>query len=123
MRFRLRSAPPVRDRQQIERDLARLGVAGDLRDALCRRLEPIAPTLSEDAYQAALIGIAAASDVGRAGERELARSLGDLREVQRLLGLFSDEMKKLDAALRVLSNYVQRMRPKSSAPERPRSVH
>jgi hypothetical protein len=123
MRLRFRSAPPVRDRQQIERDLARLGVGEDLRDALCRRLEPIAPTLSEDAYQAALVGIAAASDVQRRGERELARSLGDLREVQRLLGLFSDEMKKLDAALRVLSNYVQRMRPKSSAPERPRSVH
>lgn len=123
MRFRLRSAPPVRDRQQIERDLARLGVAEDLRDALGQRLAPIAPTLSEDAYQAALVGIAAASDVRRASERELARSMGDLREIQRLLGVFSDEMKKLDAALRVLSSYVQRMRPKSSAPERPRSVH
>ena len=123
MRFRLRSAPPVRDRQQIERDLARLGVAEDLRDALGQRLAPIAPTLSEDAYQAALVGIAAASDVRRASERELERSMGDLREIQRLLGVFSDEMKKLDAALRVLSSYVQRMRPKSSAPERPRSVH
>ena len=123
MRFRFRSAPPVRDRQQIERDLAQLGVAEDLRGAMCQRLEAIMPTLGEDAYQAELIGIAAANEVRGRGERELARSLGDLREVQRLLGLFSDEMKKLDAALRVLSNYVQRMRPKSSAPERPRSVH
>ena len=123
MRFLSRSAPPARDRQQIERDLERLGVGGELRDALCRRLEPIALTLSEDAYQAALVGIAAANDVRRAGEAELARSMGDLREIQRLLGAFSDEMHKLDGALRVLSNYVQSMRPKHNAPERPRSVH
>jgi len=123
MRFRSRNAPPARDRQQIERDLERLGVVGELREALCQRLEAIAPTLSEDAYQAALLGIAAANDVRRVGEAALDRSMGDLREIQRLLGVFSEEMRKLDGALRVLSNYVQRMRPKSSAPERPRSVH
>jgi hypothetical protein len=123
MRFRSRNAPPARDRQKIERDLERLGVVGELREALCQRLEPIAPTLSEDAYQAALLGIAAANDVRRVGEAALDRSMGDLREIQRLLGVFSEEMRKLDGALRVLSNYVQRMRPKSSAPERPRSVH
>jgi hypothetical protein len=118
-----RSASPARDREQIRRDLERLGVGEELRDALCRRLEPIAPTLSEDAYQAALAGIAAANDVHRVGEAALERSMGDLREIQRLLGAFSDEMRKLDEALRVLSTYVQRMRTKSSAPVRPRSVH
>jgi len=123
MRFRSRNAPSARDRQQVERDLERLGVVGELREALCQRLEAIAPTLSEDAYQAALLGIAAANDVRRVGEAALDRSMGDLREIQRLLGVFSEEMRKLDGALRVLSNYVQRMRPKSSAPERPRSVH
>ena len=123
MRFLSRNAPRARDRQQIERDLERLGVVGELREALCQRLEAITPTLSEDAYQAALLGIAAATDVRRVGEAAPDRSMGDLREIQRLLGVFSEEMRKLDGALRVLSNYVQRMRPKSSAPERPRSVH
>ena len=123
MRFLSRSTPPARDRQQIERDLERLGVGGELREALCRRLEPLAPTLSEDAYQAALVGIAAANDVRRAGEVALERSMGDLREIQWLLAAFSNEMQKLDGALRVLSTYVQRMRPKNTAPERPRSVH
>jgi hypothetical protein len=122
MRLRSRRAP-TRDRQDIERDLERLGVTAELRDALCQRLEPIAPTLSEDAYQAALAGIAAASDVHRVGEAALERSMGDLREVQRLLGAFSYEMRKLDEALRVLSTYVQRMRIKSSAPARSRTVH
>ena len=31
--------------------------------------------------------------------------------------------RRVDEALRVLSTYVQRMRTKSSAPERPRTVH
>ena len=122
--MRLRSRrPPARDRQDIERDLERLGVTAELRDALCQRLEPIAPSLSDDAYQAALAGIAAAYDVHRVGEAALERSMGDLREIQRLLGAFSDEMRKLDEALRVLSTYVQRMRTKTRAPERTRTVH
>jgi len=123
MPLRSRSIPPARDCQQIRRDLERLGVRDELRDALCRRLEPIASTLSEDAYQAALAGIAAANEVHCVGEAALERSMGDLREIQRLLGAFSDEMRKLDEALRVLSAYVQRMRTQSSAPARPRSVH
>ncbi len=123
MRFRFRNATPARSREQIERDLDRLGVGGTLRKSLGGRIEMLAPTLSEDAYQAALIGIAAASEVQSASEAALQRSLGDLREVQRLLAAFSDEMHKLDGALRVLSTYVQRMRPKASATERPRSVH
>ncbi len=117
--LRLRPATVCRS----ERDLERLGVGEELRDALCRRLEPIAATLSEDAYQAALAGIAAANEVHCVGEAALERSMGDLREIQRLLGAFSDEMRKLDEALRVLSTYVQRMRTKARAPARPRSIH
>lgn len=123
MPLRSRTASPARDPQQIRRDLERLGVGAELRDALCRRLEPIAATLSEDAYQAALAGIAAANEVHCVGEAALERSMGDLREIQRLLGAFSDEMRKLDEALRVLAAYVQRMRTKTSAPARPRTVH
>ena len=123
MPLRSRTASPTRDREQIRHDLERLGVGGELRDALCRRLEAIAATLSEDAYQAALAGIAAANEVHCVGEAALERSMGDLREIQRLLGAFSEEMRKLDEALRVLSTYVQRMRSKSSETVRPRSVH
>jgi hypothetical protein len=123
MPFPPSTAPRARDRQQIRRDLERLGVGAELRDALCRRLEAIAATLSDDGYQAALAGIAAANEVHCVGEAALERSMGDLREIQRLLGAFSDEMRKLDEALRVLSTYVQRMRTKTSAPARPRTVH
>src|SRR5262245_31579549 len=51
---------PTRDRARIERDLERLGVSESLRDALVRRLEELSPSLSEDAYHAALAGVVAA---------------------------------------------------------------
>ena len=118
MRFRSRPTPPVRDRARIDHDLERLGVDAALRDALATRLATLAPALSEDAYQAALAGAAAAADVHRMGEADRARTARDQQEIQRLLGVFSGEMKKLDEALRVLSKYVQNMRTRTQAQAR-----
>lgn len=123
MRFRSRPAAPARDRARIEQDLERLGVADPLRDALTTRLEAIAPSLSEDAYQAALAGVAAAHDVHRIGEEGRQRNVRDYQEIQRLLGIFSGEMKKLDEALRVLSSYVQNMRKRTQSREPKATVH
>ena len=126
VRMRLRTpknAPTARDRARIEADLERLGVGAELRDALASRLETLAPTLSEDAYQAALAGGAAAHDVHRLGEAGRARNARDYQEIQRLLGVFSGEMKKLDEALRVLSSYVQRMRTRTKAGEPKATIH
>jgi hypothetical protein len=122
MRLRPRPSPP-RDRARIDADLERLGVGAPLRDALAGRLEALAPTLSEDAYQAALAGVAAAYDVHRLGEEGRERSARDYQEIQRLLSVFSGEMKKLDEALRVLSNYVRRMRSQPQAREPKATVH
>ena len=122
MRLRSRPAPP-RDRARIESDLERLGVGAPLRDALASRLEALAPTLSEDAYQAALAGAAAAHDVHQIGEQGRERSARDYQEIQRLLSVFSGEMKKLDDALRVLSNYVRRMRTQTQSREPKATVH
>ena len=123
-RMRLRSRPrPPRDRARIDADLERLGVGAPLRDALAGRLEALAPTLSEDAYQAALAGVAAAHDVHRLGEENRERSARDYQEIQRLLSVFSGEMKKLDEALRVLSNYVRRMRSQPQVREPKATVH
>ena len=123
MRLRSRPAPPVRDRARIEQDLEQLGVGPDLREALTNRLEALAPTLSEDAYQAALAGVAAAHDVHRIGEEGRERNTRDYQEIQRLLAVFSGEMKKLDEALRVLSTYVQRMRTRTQPREPKATVH
>ena len=123
MRRRASDTAPTRDRARIEADLERLGVGEALRDALGSRLEALAPALSEDAYQAALAGVAAAHDVHRLGEAGRERSARDYEEIQRLLAMFSGEMKKLDEALRVLSNYVQQMRTRSQPGEPKATVH
>ena len=122
MRFLSRSREP-RDRARIERDLDRLGVSAELRALLSRRLETLAPTLSEEAYRAALAGALVAHDLHEQSARNAERSARDYQEIQRLLGVFSAEMKKLDEALRVLSAYVQRMRARVKTPARSESVH
>jgi hypothetical protein len=122
MRF-FRRRMPARDRARIERDLDALGVAAPLRDLLAARLASIASGLSEDAYRAALAGAAAAHDAHRHGEEARERSARDTQEVQRLLGVFSGEMKKLDEALRVLSRYVQSLRTQPPAREPKATMH
>lgn len=121
MRFRSRSAP--RDRARIESDLEELGVGAPLREALGRRLAEVARDLPDDAYRAALAGVAAAYDVHRIGDESYQRTVRDYQEIQRLLTAFSGEMKKLDEALRVLSAYVQRMRSRTQSPQRTDTVH
>ena len=124
MRLRSRRTPPLpRDRARIERDLEHLGVGAPLRDALAGRLESLATKLSEDAYQAALAGVIAAHDVHCIGEQGRERSARDYQEIQRLLSVFSGEMKKLDDALRVLSGYVQRMRSRAESREPKATLH
>jgi hypothetical protein len=122
MRFLSRSREPI-DRARIERDLDRHGVCAEVRDVLTRRLEALAPTLTEDAYRAALAGALVAHDLHQQGARHVERGVRDYQEIQRLLTVFSAEMKKLDEALRVLSAYVQRMRSGVRTSARTESVH
>ena len=124
MRTRPRSDPPERrERERIRLDLERLGVADGLRDELSRRLEALSHHLSEDAYDAVLAGVALADALHREGDEARRRSLRDLSEIQRLLGAFSEEMRKLDEALQILSTYVQRMRSRTRVVERPKLLH
>jgi hypothetical protein len=124
MRIRSRSrSAPSRDRARIDQDLERLGVSEVLREALGRRLEALSPTLSDEAYEAALAGVAAAQDVHQLATESFERTLRDYQEIQRLLGAFGGEMKKLDEALRVLSTYVQRMRSRPPASPPSETVH
>ena len=124
MRSRPRSEPPERrERERIRLDLERLGVADGLRDELSRRLEALSHNLSEDAYDAVLAGVALADALHREGAEARKRSTRELGEIQRLLGAFSEEMRKLEEALQILSTYVQRMRSRTRVVERPKLVH
>ena len=123
MKLRSPKSPPPRDRARIASDLAKLGVGEALRDALTARLEALGPSLSEEAYQAALAGMAAAHDVHRIGEASRERTQRDYEEIQRLLGVFTGEMKQLDEALRVLSTYVRNLKPRARSGEPKATIH
>lgn len=94
-----------------------------MREELSSRLETLARHLSAEAYDAALAGVALAHGLHREGEQVLRKSVRDLQELQRLLGVFSDEMRKLDDALQILTAYVKRMRARTPAPARPPVLH
>jgi hypothetical protein len=126
MQQRSRSAADRRNgdaRARICADLERLGVAVEMQEAIARRLEALARTLAPAAYEAALAGAALAHGVHRENEQALRESVRDLGEIQRLLGAFSEETRKLDEALQILTTYVKRMRSRTRPPERPRIVH
>jgi hypothetical protein len=112
---------PATDR--IDADLARLGVGEEVRNALALRLARMAPHLSPESYEAALAGVALAHEIHHEGEQVLRRSVRDLREIERLLGAFTEEMGKLDEALQILATYVKRMRSRARTTERPRWLH
>lgn len=120
---RSRSESAARERDTIRRDLERLGVADGVREELSRRLEALARNLSDDAYDAALAGVALAHALHREGEDALRKSVRDLHQLQHLLGAFSDEMRKLDDALQILTTYVRRMRSRTQPIERAKLLH
>jgi hypothetical protein len=111
-----------RQRDHIQADLERLGVPDGVRGELAHRLEALSRHLSPEAYDAALAGVALANGLHREEEQVLRRSLRDLEEIQLLIGGFSDELRKLDEALRILSTYVRRMRSRAG-PVPPKTVH
>ncbi len=99
---------------RVRADLERMGVHGAAGDRLARRLTALAPRLAHDGYEAALAGAALAHGVARGEREEARRSVRDLKEIQRLVGAFADELQKLDEAMGILSAYVQRMRTRAA---------
>jgi hypothetical protein len=110
-------------RARIRADLERLGVVGAACDELTRRLEALAPRLSPDSYEGALAGVALAHGLQRQTDQQIRRNVRDMREIERMLGAFSEELGKLDETIRLLAAYLERMREKTSPAPVPRVVH
>jgi hypothetical protein len=102
--------------ERLRGDLLRLGVDDEVREELARRLEVVTRRLSPEAYDSALAGAVLAHGLHREGEDALRRSVRDLNEIQRLLGAFGDEMRKLEEALEILGTYLKRMRSRAARP-------
>jgi len=100
-------------RRRIRTDLETRGVARELSQPMAARLAPLLKAVSTRAYGAALDAAAAAVDVARVdGDLERGRA-SDVAEIQRLMLGFTDELRKLEEGLRILSAFVLRMRTRA----------
>ena len=97
-----------RARERVARDLARLGVDEAVCADLARRLEPLVRVLSPEAYGVALAGVSVTHRVHREREGAWQRSVRELSELQRLLGVFADELRKVDVVLGTLTAELKR---------------
>jgi hypothetical protein len=97
-------------RDEIRADLEARGVARDLCETLSTCLDESHSRRSPEAYQALLDGVALACGVQTELDGDLLRNLRDLRETERLMGAFAQELTKLDEVLEVLAAHLRRMR-------------
>lgn len=112
---------PIRSAERIRADLEKRGVAAEFSQALSRRLESVLVGLPPEAYEALLAGVALAWREGRPAECAALPSRVELDEMQRLMGDFAGELRKLDEALELLTAYLTRMR--AQAPAGDRTLH
>jgi hypothetical protein len=100
-------------RRRIRADLESRGVSAELSFSMATRLAPLLKTASARTYRAALDAAAAAARVTRPGEGVERDRAGDVAEIQRLMLGFTDELRKLEEGLRILSAFVLRMRTRT----------
>lgn len=118
----LARAPESGRPERIRADLERRGVPAELASLLSARIAPLVVAVGGEAYEAALTAAAAAWTLSR-DDGGARRGEQDLDELQRLMGAFTGELKKLDEALQILTTYVTRMRERSTSDERLRTLH
>ncbi len=88
-------------------------MARELSQPMATRLAPLLKTVSSRAYGAALDAAAAAVDVARVDDDGGPDRASDVAEIQRLMLGFTDELRKLEEGLRILSAFVLRMRTRA----------
>lgn len=88
------------------------GVSVEWARCLATRLAPLHADLGPGSAEAILRAASVAFQVQAGAHSHVERSMRDVREVERLLGAFGGELKKLDEVLEVLAAYAQRMREK-----------
>jgi hypothetical protein len=103
----------VASRRRIRADLEQRGVDQMLSLQMAARLAPLLKQTSSRAYGAALDAAVAAVGVAREGEGLAPHRAGDVAEIQRLMLGFTDELRKLEEGLRILSAFVLRMRTRA----------
>jgi hypothetical protein len=85
-------------------------VASEFSASICDRLAPFSEDLTPELYDAGLSGVAMAYGVHRRGAEASRENGTNFREVERLMGGFVSELRKLDETLETLAAYVSRLR-------------
>ena len=104
---------------RIRADLERRGLSPEAAERLGLRIEDRASEPGSSDYEALLDGIALVAATRADAESEMGEQLRDLKEIERLMSGFSQELSKLDEVLEVLAAHVRRMRvssPTAGAP-------
>ncbi|HME70511.1 MAG TPA: hypothetical protein VKM54_11680 [Myxococcota bacterium] len=115
-----REVSRIRDR--IRGELEQRGVSPELAGALALRLEQLVTALGVSGCQAVCDAALAASGAPPLLPAPLARSTHQLDEIQRLMGAFVGELRKLDEALQLLATYLARIRDQAKGAV-PGTVH
>jgi len=109
-------ASPSARKRRLRADLESRGLPREMAQPMATRLAPLLKAASTRAYTAALDAAAAAVEVARddARPQPLAPNRADdVAEIQRLMLGFTDELRKLEEGLRILSAFVVRMRTRA----------
>ena len=104
---------PGAKRRRLRADLESRGLSREISQPMALRLAPLLEAASTRAYGAALDAAAAAVEVVRDGAPRERDRAGDVAEIQRLMLGFTDELRKLEEGLRILSAFVVRMRTRA----------
>jgi hypothetical protein len=106
---------------RIRADLEQRGVAREFSQTVSDHLEPFAADLDTEAYEAVLSGVAMAWSARHGEGAGRMPSRAEIDEMQRLMGEFAGELRKLDETLELLAAYLTRMRAQSTG--RARLLH
>jgi len=104
---------PGAKKRRIRADLESRGLPREIAQPVATRLAPLLKASSARAYGAALDVAAAAVEVARDDAGPENDRAGDVAEIQRLMLGFTDELRKLEEGLRILSAFVLRMRTRA----------
>jgi hypothetical protein len=108
---------PSAAKRSLRADLESRGLSREIARPVATRLAPLLKAASTRAYGAALDAAAAAVAVVRDDSRResdgASDHAGDVAEIQRLMLGFTDELRKLEEGLRILSAFVVRMRTRA----------
>lgn len=96
--------------ERLSAELQDRGLPAAAADMLVARLQPELDGRAPAELQATLDGVALGFRAQSSLETDLARSAGELQEIERLMGSFAGELTKLDEVLEVLAAYLRRMR-------------